>query len=261
MTIEEVGKKVKNMGNGKGLWIIGGGFVVLFLISLASQSSSKDAELEENVKLTGAYASYPDVATNADVVISTLQDSLDFQTEELSELMQGNFDATNDYIKEGIETNTAIAQITHADIMQGIDDLSAQSKEQTSQIMNHVSNESSSIRGSIGSAQSSILSQMDKQYSSINQSITHLGKQVEDTGNALKENAEKVANVAVNKAIANTQSANKTLAEQVLKQTSSVMQRLVEQSKNKQQTGSPAASDTITVSSGVDVFAPSVYYE
>ena len=261
MRIEEVGKKIASP---KGMMIIGGGFLLLFLISLANQGS-KDAELEENVSLTGAYASYPDVATNADVVISTLQDSLDFQTEELSELMQGNFDATNDYIKEGIETNTAIAQITHADIMQGIDDLSSQGKQQTSQIMNHVSNESSSIRGSISSAQSSIMSQMDRQYADMQTSIAQVGNSVDVARSLIVTNAKAIDrnNVNLKSDIIDLKSSINQIGKtsenfSIPNVTDAVVKDIA---NSKQVTGSPAKSNTITMSSGVDVFAPSVYYE
>lgn len=82
MEIREVTDKVEKAFKGNGLLIVGGVFGVLFLISYMTQ---KNREQTETVKITGAYSSYPDTVTNADEITDTMQESTDYQTEQLIE--------------------------------------------------------------------------------------------------------------------------------------------------------------------------------
>ena len=79
MSIDEVTDTIKDtVGSKKGLFVIGGLGVGLVLLSLASKSGDSGT-----VNVT-SYSSYPDVDRNADVIISSLQNSIDFQTEQLN---------------------------------------------------------------------------------------------------------------------------------------------------------------------------------
>lgn len=82
MEIREVTGKIEKMFDKNGMIIAGAVFGGLFLIAYFVQSKK---EQSETVKITGAYSSYPDTVTNANVIIDTMQQSTDYQTDELKQ--------------------------------------------------------------------------------------------------------------------------------------------------------------------------------
>lgn len=108
----------KKLGkNGKVYIIVG--FIALFVIMYLRQSSGSttkvaltdDADNSDLVAVNGAYASYPDSVTNADTIISSLQDSIDYAMTDLKETydskLQEQSDALskqNDLLKEAQST-------------------------------------------------------------------------------------------------------------------------------------------------------------
>ena len=143
----EIVEDVKDFVGDKGFYLLLAGAGVLFMISLAKQNSyDNDTTL---VSATG-YTSYPDAETNADVIISTLQDSIEYSeknitdnsntnkseimgalsdmttgiTDQFGELgtriedsgndlmdyLDNNFTATNDYINQGLQATDRINQ-------------------------------------------------------------------------------------------------------------------------------------------------------
>ena len=71
-TIEEVMEDVKDVVGKKGLLVLGVGVVLIFIYNL-----SKGSKESETVNVT-ALTSYPDAVTNANVIIDTLQQSIDY---------------------------------------------------------------------------------------------------------------------------------------------------------------------------------------
>ena len=117
MEIKEVVNDIKKEVGEKPIYLVIIIFIVAFVISLIiskdDSSSNTDSE-SENIAIQGAYASYPDAVTNADTITDTIQQSIDYQTEELSNTifdsldqisssMSEHFDANNQYLIDSIE--------------------------------------------------------------------------------------------------------------------------------------------------------------
>ena len=108
--VMEVVEDVKNKLGDKGFLILIGGIVLVFLYNLSKSSSTSDTTS------TMVYASYPDSTTNADVIISTLQDNIEYaQNEVLDAITETNknisygFEETNGYISSGIASNAELS--------------------------------------------------------------------------------------------------------------------------------------------------------
>ena len=194
MEIKEVGEKISSsFKNGKGLWIVGGVFVGLFVISLISQSGNDDGGTTENISLQGAYASYPDAVTNANVIIDSLQQSIDFQTEEMNE----NFKATNDYINEGLNAMAELEKINHGETMETLDNLSDKIDRNTGTILATTSAIGNGLSNLISTSKSELSSQISDSTGKIlasNQSLSERISYTQDSLNALKTSTNSQAN-------------------------------------------------------------------
>ena len=104
----EISEVFDNIGDsfkkGNGTMIVGISFVVLFIIMYITQSKAKNTE---TVSVSGVLTSYPDVSTNADVIISSMQNSIDFATEQI----QDSIEEQETYMKEGIEKTEKVSQL------------------------------------------------------------------------------------------------------------------------------------------------------
>lgn len=123
-TFEDTLDDVKKVVGKNGLLYIGLGVVVVFVLVYLSQSKT---DSENTVVVASGIASYPDVVTNADVVISSLQNSIDYAQNEIEESIKSNqlenaelfgatnqlitdkANATNNYIQEGFAKQEEIA--------------------------------------------------------------------------------------------------------------------------------------------------------
>ena len=181
---EELMDDVKSKIGTKGMVVAGIGLAVLFLVILSRQSGN-DATTETTVI---GIASYPDAVTNANVIIDTLQDSIDYSEKniidavgdmgstinenmvnefdyfnsvmgdgfdktsdsllDLKETMTDNFTATNDYINEGFEAQKEILNMNFDTIMGSITDNQSG--------LNNMVNENSQIQSSISQTQSQV---------------------------------------------------------------------------------------------------------
>lgn len=175
MEIKEVTDNVKKSFKGKGLYIVCGGFLLLFLISYISKSGT-DTETEENVKLQSAYSSYPDVSTNADVVISSIQNAIDYQTE----YQTSQFETATEYMQSAFERNQSFLESNNAAIMDGIEYLQQTNKDT-----------SSSIISAVNSSTNSILSAVEDNNTSLNSAIAT----VNDNINNLSTNVNNYADM------------------------------------------------------------------
>lgn len=140
MEIKEVGNEItKKFKGGKGIAIVAVVFVGLFIISYISQS--RNDSTEETGKITGVYASYPDSITNANVIISTLEDSIDYakmdildamgDTDDLitenfqytNELIGDGFASTHEWLEDGFNSMKALEELNTDKILGAIDDI------------------------------------------------------------------------------------------------------------------------------------------
>lgn len=99
MEFKEIETSVKKVFGENGMFLVVGGFLFVFVIVYMMQSK-KDTEETETVKITGAYSSYPDTVTNANTIIDTMQESTDFQTEELKNYIDDVLEQESEEMKD-----------------------------------------------------------------------------------------------------------------------------------------------------------------
>lgn len=129
--IQEVFDDIKSTIGDKGFLILMGCAVAFGLYNLLKGSEGSSGS---EVVTVQSVASYPDSVTNADVIISTLQDSIEYSEYEIKEEIQGlgtelneyleqNFEATNDFINTGFESQEILMNQNFGEILGGIDGL------------------------------------------------------------------------------------------------------------------------------------------
>ena len=123
MEIKEVVSTVKKTLGDKGFLILAGCLLLFGICKYVREAKEEQSEAVQMETPVG-YTSYPDAVTNANVIISTLQDSLDYDQIEdmerfdsLEEMLSDNFTATNDYINEGFDSMKKMDKINHQEIM------------------------------------------------------------------------------------------------------------------------------------------------
>lgn len=102
---DTIGDFKKSVGD-KGFLFIGIGAVVLFVVVLMKQNSKSG----EVVVATGI-TSYPDTVTNADVIISTLQNSIAYTEGELKEDIAGLSEQNKTQYENLVETSNSTQQL------------------------------------------------------------------------------------------------------------------------------------------------------
>ena len=111
-TFEDVKK-----GNGKTILLIGG-VVILFFILLRNRGTSDTSEV------VYTYSSYPSAERNAEVIIDSLYDSLQYSEQNIMDKIDENFVATNDYINEGLKKQEDLANKIYDETMTNFNNLS-----------------------------------------------------------------------------------------------------------------------------------------
>ena len=153
---------VKDVVGDKGFLILGAVAAGLFAINLLKKDDNSDATGNTLVQASG-YTSYPSVEQNANVVIDTLQNSIDYaqgsimeqnkenydntqesidnayngMSESLGELgnniqdmnndmrdfLQDNFEATNNYINSGLAAQAALINMNNSQLKDSIENM------------------------------------------------------------------------------------------------------------------------------------------
>lgn len=146
--IKEVIDDVKDAVGDKGFLYIILGLGAVFMISFISQSS-KDSEESTGGAVMTSYSSYPDTVTNANVIIDSLQNSIDYSEKQirsdikdLSDQTGDSFEATNDYINKGFESSKELAEKIGTDLAGDIHD-------STNSIIKNDNKLSNEIKGTI----------------------------------------------------------------------------------------------------------------
>lgn len=101
MEIREVFEDMKKGMGDKGFLIFIGAFIFLFVIMLL-----KDNKSGSELTTVTSVSSYPDAVTNANVIIDTLQESIEYSEKEIIDAMGTGFESTNDYINKGLSSIT-----------------------------------------------------------------------------------------------------------------------------------------------------------
>lgn len=192
--ITEVFEDIREKIGDKWFFIFIGVAVLFGMYNLVKGSESTSDKL---VPVT-SIASYPDAVTNANVIIDTLQDSLQYtedrimgnidQThEEISEELTSNFSATNDYINKGFASQEKLL-LENFDEMQGaLDTNFADIKQSQTAITGQIN----TMKNDIASHGSAIQS-LSGSVSSLGSTVSGLGSQVSGLGSQVSNLANKV---------------------------------------------------------------------
>lgn len=129
-TVAETFDDIRDSIGDKGFYIFIALAAAFGLYNLAKGSQANSAELTPVTSVS----SYPDAVTNANVIIDTLQKSIDYSEGEIKEEIQGlgsgldelinlNFEATNDYINRGFESQEKLLNENFDTINGGLEDM------------------------------------------------------------------------------------------------------------------------------------------
>lgn len=106
--IKEVFEDIKDKVGDKGFLILIGVAVIFGLIMFLKSSDNSSSE---KVTTVTSVSSYPDSVTNANVIIDSIQNSIDYsegiiteKIEALDDKIDTQFTATNNYISEGLQS-------------------------------------------------------------------------------------------------------------------------------------------------------------
>ena len=115
--IMEVMEDIKKGIGDKGFYILiacAGAFGLYNLLKGSGSESSDSSDLA-STRIVTSVSSYPDAVTNANVIIDSIQNSIDYSEGVITDKIDGldtsmkdyleeNFEATNDYINKGLES-------------------------------------------------------------------------------------------------------------------------------------------------------------
>lgn len=168
---------VKEVVGDKGFLILGAVAAGIFAINLLKKDDNSDATGNTLVQASG-YTSYPSVEQNANVIIDSLQNSIDYaqgsimeqnkenfsgMSESLGELgnniqdmnadmrdfLQENFDATNDYINEGLARQATLISMNNAQLKDSIENMGNSLTTTIANTKNDLTNSNQSILNAI----------------------------------------------------------------------------------------------------------------
>lgn len=170
--IREVIDDVKSKVGDKGFLLIVIGLLAIFLFMLWKQSGD-DGSNSTYIVPTG-YTSYPDAVTNANVIIDEVNRNTDYDTRLLMDLLEGNqesnneqfgvigdlindnFESTNNYMKDGFENIQNGISGIQSDVDNMQTDITAikGSTKTNTDLLNSIK-KGTTIAGSVGSSSSS----------------------------------------------------------------------------------------------------------
>lgn len=179
-TIQEVIEDVKESVGDKGFYIIvGGGILILIFLLL---SNNNEEENSPNYQVVSSYASYPDSVTNADVIIDTIQNNIDYSESNIKEFMRDNFDVTNDYITDGLEKTV--------ELNNKLQDTTIQSTDTIRNDINTVSNKVDTVQNTISNTVVPKIDTVQKTATTVKNTVTNTAKsvkKVETNTNSIKK--------------------------------------------------------------------------
>lgn len=118
--IVEVFDDIKKGLGDKGFYLLMGAAAIFGIYNLA-KGSSETSEDMASTRVVTSVSSYPDAVTNANVIIDSIQNSIDYSEGQIIDAIQAaddgmkdyleeNFTATNDYINKGFESQTDLLE-------------------------------------------------------------------------------------------------------------------------------------------------------
>jgi hypothetical protein len=207
-SIKEVIEDVKDsVGDNGFMWIIVG-IGALFVISLL-----KDSGTGTTYTAPTSYASYPDAVTNANVIIDTLQNNIEYSEQNIKEYIDdgltetnaninSQFEYINDYMNEGFAKQEELSNKIYDSTMNGFGEI----KEQIVDVNTNISNVGSSVSG----AMSSLQSQLDNVSSTVSK-IDKTTTATNTTTNAIKKATSTSSKASTSTNVGTTKTATKTI--------------------------------------------------
>lgn len=217
MEIKEVVSKLKPKEKSKKTIILGavglGGFYVIYRLL------SNGSDTADNVALQGAYASYPDSVTNADVIIDTINEEIDSKIGNLSTALETyaeqtnslvevgyenlslgqenildqidkNFTATNDYIRDGLATNAELTIQSHNMLSDGLSDILDSITTTKADVNEHVEN----LRVDMLNSFDTLYTQNNDYYSALTDRLGDISESITSVNVNVIEKAEDITN-------------------------------------------------------------------
>ena len=183
-SIKEVIEDVKDSMGDNGFMYLLIGIGALFTISLLKDSGS-----DSSYTAPTSYASYPDAVTNANVIIDTLQENIEYSEQNLKDYIDDSltetntnintqFEYLNDYMNEGFSKQEELSNKIYDSTMNGFGEIKEQIVDVNSNISNVGSVVSSSFN-SMNSTISSLQSQLDSvqaDVSKVNTTVNNIDK-------------------------------------------------------------------------------------
>lgn len=199
--ISEVFEDVKKATGDKGFLILGAVVVGVFAINLLKNDSTSDTS---TLVPASGYSGYPTVETNANVIIDSLQKSIDYSqgeiedsikdsqtaitdtitdglgelgnnmntaTDDMKKYLDSNFTATNDYINKGLEQQKNLINMNQSQLKSELDSINANQIQTKNDLDKHIST-------------------VDKQLSKVNKKQNYLEEKPKD--NTVDLNAFKI---------------------------------------------------------------------
>ena len=230
MEIKEVFDDIKDSVGDKGFFILIGGALLFGLYSFFKSDSSAESTA---VSAPVAYASYPDAVTNADVIISSLQNSLEYMQgeimesaetqhqetlgtmQETQEYLEQSFTDTNGYISEGFESMKELSDLNMSTIMGGLSDVESEISGANNDLREAISNAQSSILNNQNTNANAIIknqnSATDKLLNNQNTNANSIIKNQNTNANSIIKNQNTNANKIIKNQNANTTKTVKTV--------------------------------------------------
>ena len=176
-TISDTFDDIRETIGDKGFFIFIGVAVIFGIYSLV-KGSSQEVVSDQLTPVT-TISSYPDAVTNANVIIDTLQNSIAYSEGVIVDQIQGmgddltvyldeHFEATNDYINSGLESQQKLMEENFDTIQGGLDSYE--------DIMETTKTGVSAIKGALSSI-GSVMNATQQAVSATQQAVKDLGKQ------------------------------------------------------------------------------------
>lgn len=165
--IVEVFDDIKRGIGDKGFYILMGAAAIFGIYNLAKGNREDSADLA-STRIVTSVASYPDAVTNANVIIDSIQNSIDYSEGQIIDAIQGgdedlktfleqNFEQTNNYINDGFESQKNLLEENFDDLRGSLDETADRQTDLTGAVRDM----QNSYSGSIGSATAAVKAAAD----------------------------------------------------------------------------------------------------
>ena len=178
-SIKEVIEDVKDSMGDNGFMYLVIGVGALFVISLLKDSGSGSS-----YTVPTSYASYPDAVTNANVIIDTIQENIEYSEQNIKDYIDdgltetnaninSQFEYLNNYMEEGLAKQEELSNKIYDTTINGFGEI----KEQIVDVNANVSKVGSSVASSF-SSMSSTISSLQSQLDSVQSNVSEIGSTV-----------------------------------------------------------------------------------